>query len=98
MHNNTGLSQSLMVHERADNPNLTLKDYPNKFWGLFGQKAHKTQQITLSQPKKRGLSLTIRIHRRTYNPKCKLEYLPNETLGLSWDGLMYNMCNTAKLP
>ena len=42
-----GLSQSLMVQKGSHNPNVTLKDYPRKFWGLFGQKAHKTQQITL---------------------------------------------------
>ena len=42
-----GLSQSLMVQERSHNPNVTLKGYPKKFWGLFGQKAHKTQLITL---------------------------------------------------
>ena len=55
-----GLSQSLMVQEGAHNTNVTLKSYPKKFWGLFGQKAHKTQQIalktqqiTLFHPKKR---------------------------------------------
>ena len=36
-----------MVQEGAHNPNLTLKGNPKKFWGLFDQKAHKTQQITL---------------------------------------------------
>ena len=55
-----GLSQFLMVQEGADNPNVTLKGYPKKFWSLFGQNAHKTQQITLKtqhitlfQPRKR---------------------------------------------
>ena len=49
-----------MVQEGAHNPNVTLKGYPKKFWGLFGWKAHKTQQITLKtqqitlfHPKKR---------------------------------------------
>ena len=42
-----------MVQEGAHNPNLTLKGYPKKFWGLFGQKAHKTQQITVFHPKRR---------------------------------------------
>ena len=41
-----GLSQSLVVQVGTHNPNLTLKGYPKKLWGLFGQKAHKTQQIT----------------------------------------------------
>ena len=36
-----------MVQEGDHSPNETLKGYPKKFWGLFGQKAHKTQQITL---------------------------------------------------
>ena len=37
-----GLSQSLMVQEGTHNLNVTLKGYPKKFWGLLGQKAHKT--------------------------------------------------------
>ena len=41
-----------MVHEGTHNPNVTLKGYPKKFWCLFSQKAHTTQQITLSQPQK----------------------------------------------
>ena len=41
-----------MVHEGTHNPNVTLKGSPKKIWGLFGQKAHKTQQITLSQPQR----------------------------------------------
>ena len=65
---------------------------------MFGQKAHKTQQITLSQPQKEGLSLTLTSHGQTYNPKCKPKHLPNETLGFSWDGHMYRMHNTAKFP
>ena len=49
-----------MVQEGDHHPNVTLISYPKKFWGLFGQKAHKTQQITLKtqqitlfHPKKR---------------------------------------------
>ena len=91
-----GLSQSLMVKEGTHNPNETLKRYPKKFWGLFGQKAHKTQQITLFQPQKGGLSLTLMIHRQTYNPECKPKQLPNETMGFSWDGSVHSMHNTAK--
>ena len=49
---NLGLSQSLMVHKGTHNTNVTLKGYPKKFWSLFGQEGHKTQQITLSQPPK----------------------------------------------
>ena len=48
-----------MVHEGTHNPNLTLKGYAKKFWGLFGRTAHKTQQIKRSQPPKGGLSLTL---------------------------------------
>ena len=47
-----GLFQSLMVQEGTHILNVTLNGYPKKFWGLFGQKAHKTQQITLFQPPK----------------------------------------------
>ena len=36
-----------MVQEGTHSLNVTLKGYPKKFWGLFGQKAHRTQQITL---------------------------------------------------
>ena len=46
-----GLSQSLMVEKGAPNLNVTLKGIPKKFLGLFGQKAHKTKQITLLNPK-----------------------------------------------
>ena len=56
---NLGLSQSIMVQEGAHNPNATLKGYPKKCWGLFGQKAHKTQLIALFQPQNGGLSLTL---------------------------------------
>ena len=49
---NLGLSQSIMVQEGTHNLNVTLKCYPKKFWGLFAQKAHKTQQITVLHPKK----------------------------------------------
>ena len=41
-----------MVQEGTHILNVTLKGYPKKFWCLFGQKAHKTQQITLFQHKK----------------------------------------------
>ena len=47
-----GLSQSLMVQEGAHNLNVALKGYPRKFWGLFGQKSHQTQQITLFHAQK----------------------------------------------
>ena len=47
-----GLSQSLMVQEGTHNLNVALKGYPKKLWGLFGQIAHKTQQITLYHPQK----------------------------------------------
>ena len=49
-----------MVQEGDHHPNVTKISYLKKFWGLFGQKAHKTQQITLKtqqitlfHPKKR---------------------------------------------
>ena len=34
-----------MVQEGTHNLNVTLKGYPKKFWGLLGQKAHKTDMI-----------------------------------------------------
>ena len=43
-----------MVQEGTHNLNVTPKGYPKKFWGLFDQKAHKTQQITLFHPQKGG--------------------------------------------
>ena len=45
-----GLSQSLIVEEGTHNLNVTLKGYPEKFWGLFGQKAHKTQRRFILNP------------------------------------------------
>ena len=71
-----GLSQSLMVQEGTHNLNVTLKGYPKNFYGLFIQKAHKTQQITLFHPKRGCLSLTLMSHGQTYNPKCKPKHLP----------------------
>ena len=47
-----GLSQSLMVQDGNHSLNVTLQGYPKKLWGLFGQKAHKTPQITLYHSKK----------------------------------------------
>ena len=61
-----GLSKSPMVQEGSHNPNVTLKGYPKKFWGLFGQKAHKTQQITLRTQK-----LTL------FHPKRRFILNPN---------------------
>ena len=53
-YNKLGLSQSLMVQEGIRNLNVTLKGYPKKFWGLFGQKAHKhTANHTISPQKSR---------------------------------------------
>ena len=75
-----------MVQEGTHNPNLTHKGYPKKFWGMFGQKAHKTQQITLPQPPKGALSLTQTSHGQTYNPQFKPKWLLNETMGFGWDG------------
>ena len=67
-----------MVKEGTHNLNVTQKGYPKKFWGLFGQKAHKTQQITLFHPTKGGLSLTLTSQRQTYNPKFKPKRLPTK--------------------
>ena len=69
-----------MVHEGICNPIVTLKGYPKKIWGLFGQKAHKTQQITLSQ--KGGLSLTLMSHGQTYKPNANPSVYPMKLLGL----------------
>ena len=46
------LSQSLMVEEGTHNLNVTLKGYLKKFWGLFNQKAHKTQKTHYFNPEK----------------------------------------------
>ena len=83
-----------MVQQETHNLNLTLKGYPKKFWGLFSQKAHKTQQITLFQPPKGCLSLTLMSHRQTYNPKFKPKRSPNGTLGFCWDGSMHSAHNS----
>ena len=85
-----------MVQEGTHNPNVTLKGYPKKFWGLFGQKAHKTQQITLFQPPKGGLSLTLTSHGQTTTLNASPNGSPTK-LGFSWDGHVYSMHNTAKL-
>ena len=64
-----------MAQEGDHNPNVTLKGYTNKFWGLLGQKAHETQ-ITLKHNKshystqRKGLSLTPMYQGQTYNSKC----------------------------
>ena len=69
-------TKPLMVQEGSHNPNETLKGYTKKFWGLFGQKAHKTQQITLKTQQitlfhpEKGLSLTPTYQGQTYNSKC----------------------------
>ena len=51
------LGLSLMVEEGTPNPNVSLKGYPKKFWGLLDKVAHKTQQITLFQSRKRRFIL-----------------------------------------
>ena len=91
-----GLSLSLMVQEGTHKLDVTLKGYPKKFWGLFGQQAHKTQQITLFHPKRGGLSLTLTSQGQTYNPKCKTKWLPKETLRFCWDGSADSTHYTAK--
>ena len=91
-----GLSQSLMVQGGTHDLNVTLKGYEKKFWCLFGQQAHKTQQITLFHPPKGGLSITLMSHRQTYNPKSKPKQLPNETLSFSWDGSAHSTHNTVE--
>ena len=85
-----------MLQFRTHSLNVTLKGYSKKFWGLFGQKAHKTQQITLFHPPKGGSSLSTTRHRQTYNPKFKPKRLTNGTLSFSWGGCLHSMCNTAK--
>ena len=86
-----------MVEEGTHNLNVTLKGYPKKKGVLFGQKAPKTQQITLFQPPKEGLSLTLTSQGQTYNPKCKPKRIPNDTLGFSCDGSAHNTHNTEKV-
>ena len=84
-----------MFKEGTPDPNVSIKGYPKNFWGLFDQKAHNTQQITLFQSPKGGLSLTLTRKGQTYNPKCKPKKLPNKTLRFSWDGHMHSMHITA---
>ena len=79
-----------MVQECAHYPNVTLGGYPNKSWGLFGQKAHKTQQIT-----RKTQQITLFHPQRLFilNPnlprtdlhlkKCNPYQLTNEALGFS---------------
>ena len=93
---NLGLSQSLIVQEGMQNLDVTVKGYPKKFWGLFGQKAHKTQQITLFHPKRKYI-FNLTSHGQTYNTKYKPKQLPNETLCFSWDGSAHSTHNTVKV-
>ena len=85
-----------MVHKGPHNPNVTLKGYLKKFWGLLGQTAHKTQQITLCQPQKGGSYLTLTSHGQSYNSKCKPKHLPNKLCGLV-GMVMHTMCETHKI-
>ena len=71
-----------MVHKGTHNPNVSLKGYPKKFWSLFGQKAHKTQQITLSHLQKGGLSLALTSHGQTYNPKTQTQASTQRNAGV----------------
>ena len=80
------LSQSLMVQEGTHNHYISIKGSPKKFWGLFGQKAHETQQITLFHTEKQGLSFTLKSHGWTDSPIG----FPNETLRFTWDGSMHS--------
>ena len=82
----TGLSQSLMFPEGNPNLNATLKGSPQKFWSLFGQKAHKTTQITQLYPKRGCLSLSDKDQGQTYNPECNPKRLHNKYLVFNWDG------------
>ena len=78
-----------MVQEGTHNLNVTLKGYPKKCWALFGQKAHKTQLITLSPPKRRFI-LNSNEPRTDLQPKCKPKRLPNNILRSIWDGSTHN--------
>ena len=46
------LSESLIVQEGTHNVNVTLKGYPKKFWGLFGQKLTKLNKKHYFNPQK----------------------------------------------
>ena len=93
-----GLSQPLMIQEGTHNPNVTLKGHPKKFWGMFGQKTHKTQQIILFHTKRGCLSLILMNKGQTFNPKCKPKQLPTKTQRFSWYGHVYSTCNTENFP
>ena len=47
-----GLSQSIMVQEETHNLNVTQKDYPKKFWGLFVRKLTKHNKSHCFIPQK----------------------------------------------
>ena len=66
-HNKTGFSKPLIVQEGTPNLNVTLRGNPKKFWGLFGQKAHKTHQVIPFHSKRGDLSLTLMVQGQTYN-------------------------------
>ena len=76
-----GLSQSLMVQEGAHNPHVTLKGYPKKFWGLTGQKGHKTQQITL---KTQQITLFHPKRRFILNPNVPTTDLQLKNIGIHY--------------
>ena len=77
------------------NLNVALKGYPKKSWGLFGQKAHKTHQMILLNPKRGGLSLTLTDQAQIYYPKCNSKPLSNKSLGINWDGTTQSTHQTA---
>ena len=85
-----------MVQEATHSLNEILKGYPKKLWGLFGQKAHKTQQITPFHPKRGCLSLSLTSQGQTYNPKYKPKQLCNVNLRFSQESSTHSAHNTAK--
>ena len=43
-HHKNGIALSLMGQGGTHNPNVTLRGYPKKFWGLFGEVSHIAQE------------------------------------------------------
>ena len=83
-----------MVQEGTHNLNVTLKGYPKKFWGLFGQKAHKTQQNHTISPQSGGLSLTLMIQGKTSTLNTNPSSYPMKLSGLV--GMAVHTAHTTK--
>ena len=85
-----------MVQEGTHNLNVTVKGYPKKFCCLFGQKAHKTQQITLFHPKRRFI-LNLNKPQTDLQPKMQTQLITQWNSEFIWDGSAHSAHNTATI-